>query len=542
MEQRGRMSEPRTTEHFRIGLQLKSAIILTLVVLGVTAAGGWFYYDTTRRSLRSSDRRHAARLAKVLGMAGQYDLRRAGRDSLLRDLVTDLLRMDNVRYVALVDAQGLVVASACGEADPQRWASLVNLPVAVSTTRQVSDDTLILTRPIITRNVSWYKERLVGAVRIVFDTQGTTARLKGVQHRMAAVAGALVLCGIPVGYLGVWRLMLKPLRRLLAVTGRLARGDFGARSEVRRGDEIGRLASAFDSMTGELARMRDELLEANEQLEQKVAERTEELQVANLRLRSEMGEKEEFLRAVSHDLNAPLRNVAGMATMVMIKWRDQLPEEVLARLQRIQANVDEETSLIAELLELSRIRTRPQKRQVVEMGELLRHVGETFDYELRSRSIDLEIAAGMPALYVEKNRIRKVFQNLIDNAIKYMHRTEGGWIRIDYRRGKRMHEFSVSDNGPGIPEDQHEKVFCIFRRAENAAATDVQGKGVGLAAVRTVVSNYDGRAWVRSQPDCGSTFFVALGIENTRPPAEVGGEYERADAESLQADYRPAGG
>ena len=542
MEQPSRMSGPRTTEHFRIGLQLKSAIILTLVVLGVTAAGGWFYYDTTRRSLRSSDQRHAARLAKVLGMAGQYDLRRAGRDSLLRDLVTDLLRMDNVRYVALVDARGLVVASACGEADPQRWASLVNLPVAVSTTRQVSDDTLIVTRPIITRNVNWYKERLVGAVRIVFDTQGTTARLKSVQQRMAAVAGALVLCGIPVGYLGVWRLILKPLRRLLAVTGRLARGDFAARSEVRRGDEIGRLASAFDSMTGELARMRDELLEANEQLEQKVAERTEELQVANLRLRSEMGEKEEFLRAVSHDLNAPLRNVAGMATMVMIKWRDQLPEEVLARLQRIQANVDEETSLIAELLELSRIRTRPQKRQVVEMGELLRHVGETFDYELRSRNIHLETAAGMPALYVEKNRIRKVFQNLIDNAIKYMHRPEGGWIRIDYRRAKRMHEFSVSDNGPGIPEDQHEKVFCIFRRADNAATTDVQGKGVGLAAVRTVVSNYDGRAWVQSEPDRGSTFFVALGIDNTRPPAEGGGEYAHAGAESFQADYRPAGG
>jgi signal transduction histidine kinase len=534
------MSQARATEHIRIGLQLKSAVILTLIVLGVTAAGGWFYYDMARRSLRSSDQRHAARLAKVLGMAGQYDLRRAGRDGLLRDLVTDLLRMDNVRYVALVDADGLVVASACGEADPQRWAALVDLPVAISTTRQVSDDTLILTRPIITRDVSWYKERLVGAVRIAFDTQATTAKLKNVQRRMAAVGGAIVLCAIPIGYLGVWRLTLKPLRRLLAVTGRLARGDFAARSEIRRGDEIGRLAAAFDSMTERLARMRDELLEANEQLEQKVAERTEELQLANLRLRSEMSEKEEFLRAVSHDLNAPLRNVAGMATMVMIRWRDELPEEVIARLQRIQANVDEETSLIAELLELSRIRTRPQKRQVVEMGELLRHVAETFEYELRSRNIELDIAGPTPALYVEKSRIRKVFQNLIDNAIKYMHRREGGWIRIGYRREKRMHEFSVSDNGPGIPEDQHEKVFCIFRRADGAATAEVQGKGVGLAAVRSVVSNYDGRAWVESQPGRGATFFVALGIEDTQPPPE-GGEDARADDESLQADYHPAG-
>jgi len=535
------MTQSRTRPCVQIGLQLKSAIILTLVVLGVTVAGGWFYFDTARKSLRMADKRHAAHLAKVLGLAGQYDLREGGRDSLLRDLATDLVRMDNVRYVALVDSRGIVVASGCGDDDPKRWTSLVELPVAVSTTRQLSDDVLIVARPIVARNVNWYRQRLVGAVRIVFDTRATTAKLAQVQERIVTVAVTIVLCGIPVGYVLVWRVMLKPLRRLLAVTGRLAKGDFAARSEIRRGDEIGRLASAFDAMTGDLARMRDELLEANEQLERKVAERTEALQVANLRLRSEMAEKEEFLRAVSHDLNAPLRNVAGMATMVMIKWRDQLPEEVLARLQRIQANVDAETALIAEILELSRIRTRPEKREAVPVADLLQRVAETFDYELRSRNIQLEIADGMPVLFVEKNRIRKVFQNLIDNAIKYMHRDEGGWIRIGYRRDGRLHEFSVCDNGPGIPADQCERIFCIFRRADSPATADVQGKGVGLATVRSVVSNYDGRAWVDSQLGQGATFFVALGVENTRPPAETDDEYAATDDHSLQTHHHLAG-
>ena len=312
---------------------------------------------------------------------------------------------------------------------------------------------------------------------------------------------------------------------------------------IRHTDEIGQLGNAFDTMAGELARMRDELLEANEQLERKVNERTEELQVANGRLRSEMTEKEEFLRAVSHDLNAPLRNVAGMATMIVMKWRDQLPEEVLARLQRIQANVDIEASLIGELLELSRIRTRPQKRQVVDLDRLIYGVAETFDFELKSRGIDLEIAPGMPVLYVEPTRLRKVFQNLIDNAIKYMHRPQGGWIRIGYRRTKRSHEFTVADNGPGIAAAERERIFCVFRRADSAAAAEVQGKGVGLALVRSVVSNYDGRAWVESELAEGSTFHVALDVENTRPPeAATEGHADEGQHNLAPAGHHPAGG
>jgi len=533
------MGKAQVRRNLRFGLQLKSVLILTLVVLGVTAAGGWCYFDAARESLRKSDRQHAAHLAKALGMAAQYDLRQ-GDDHALQRLVSDFLRSEGVRYVALVDARGLSVASACADGKPRRWARLADLPVTICTTRQASEDVLVLSRPIVMRDVVWWEERLVGAVRIVFDTRATTARLAVVQERMAAVAGVIVLCGIPVGYLLVWRTILKPVRRLAAVTGRLAKGDFGARARIGRVDEIGRLGAAFDGMAGDLARMRDELLEANEQLERKVAERTEDLQLANERLRTEMAEKEEFLRAVSHDLNAPLRNIAGMATLITMKWREDLPEDVIARLGRIQANVDAETSLIAELLELSRIRTRPQKRRVVKMGELLARLGETFDYELKSRHVELTVADGMPELFVERSRIRQLFQNLIDNAIKYMHRDEGGQVRIAYRRERRMHVFRVADNGPGIPPDQHERIFCVFRRAANAAA-EVQGKGVGLALVRGVVSNYDGRAWVESEPGRGATFYVALDIENTTPPTRAAENVEHTAPDIIEADYHPAG-
>ena len=221
----------------------------------------------------------------------------------------------------------------------------------------------------------------------------------------------------------------------------------------------------------------------------------------------------------------------------MMKWRDTLPEEVVARLQRIQANVDVETSLISELLELSRIKSNPQKRQVVDMGALVRDVARTFEYTLKERNIDLRIQEGMPCLYVEPNRLRQVFQNLIDNAAKYMHRSRGGYIEVGYELVEDMHQFYVRDNGPGIPEEDLQKVFYVFRRSESAAG--VEGKGVGLAVVKDVVANYDGQAWVRSEKGRGSTFYVGLSVRSTLPPEQENRHGERTVCS--EAENHPVG-
>ncbi len=178
-------------------------------------------------------------------------------------------------------------------------------------------------------------------------------------------------------------------------------------------------------------------------------------------------------------------------------------------------NVDTQSSLIAELLELSRIRTRPQKRTAVDMGSLVRELAGTFEFELKNRNIEMRIDPEMPTLYAEKSRMREVFQNLIDNAIKYMDRKEGGLIEIRHSTAGGFHTFCIADNGPGIPREEQKRIFQVFQRS---SAAKVQGKGVGLALVKSVVANYNGRAWVRSDPGKGATFFLALEIKNTVLP------------------------
>jgi len=507
----------RYPRQLRVGLQSKAILVLAVVAISVMAVGGWFYFATTRSLVRKTDHSHAARLCQTLVLAAQEDLA-DGHGAGLQRIVNDFIRKDNVSYIALLDDAGKIIATASRDAGHGRWTELVKMPVALSMARQVGDDLLVVARPIVKTDAASGKRRILGAARLAMDTSATTGNLIAAQRRLGIIAAVVVLCTIPLGYLLVWRVMVQPIRRLLAATRRLGSGDFAARSGLKRTDEIGELGAAFDKMAERIRETRRQLILANEGLEHKVAERTEELQILNQHLREEMAEKEDFLRAVSHDLNAPLRNIAGMATMMLMKWQKKLPEQVVTKLQRVQANVEAETSLISELLELSQIKTRTQKRRLVDMGKLLADLAGTFEFELKSRNIALQIDRNMPQLHLEKNRIRQVFQNLIDNAIKYMDRPAGGRIEVGYRFAEGMHLFSVADNGPGIPPNEQQEIFYIFRRAQNVATSKVQGKGVGLALVKGIAANYGGKAYVQSQIGRGSTFYVTLADRYTQDP------------------------
>lgn len=515
----------------KVGLQLKSVLMLTFVIICVTAAGGWFYFDATRSWLRHSDLRQAARMSQALSLAAEEGLRE-NKSVPLQRLASDFIRNDDVFYVAVLDKNGDVLASASRD-DNSRWPVLVNLPVSVSSVEQ-RDDVVLLASPVIGRASGGGKGGVVGGIRLVLGTCTTLTSLAEVQQRMGVIAAAIILCATPLGYVLIWRIIIQPFRKLLATTRKLAGGDWTARTHITRNDEIGELARSFDSMADELAVSRDELVVANDLLEKKIRDRTTQLQVTNRRLRDEMGEKEDFLRAVSHDLNAPLRNIAGMATIILMKWGNELPEEVVSRLQRIQVNVDAGSGLISELLQLSHIKTRPQKREVVDIGELFADVVKTFECDAESRDIEISLEEGMPKLYVEKNRIHQVFQNLVENAMKYMNRRRGGRVEIGYSNPDGYHRFYVADNGPGIAPDQHQKVFYVFRRGDSPNMAEVEGKGIGLAVVRSVVSNYDGRAWVQSEPGHGATFFVELDARCTELPVECSeSETQGADEDSV---------
>jgi signal transduction histidine kinase len=255
-----------------------------------------------------------------------------------------------------------------------------------------------------------------------------------------------------------------------------------------------------------IRRHQHDLRQANADLETKVAQRTGQLEAANRQLSNEIAEKEDFLRAVSHDLNAPLRNISGMTSMLLSKHAEKFDEEIVHRLQRIQKNVETETDLISELLELSRIKTRREKMELVEIAALVHDLEGILENDLRTNHISVIVDTPLPVINGERSRFRQIFQNLMDNAIKYMGDGSVREIHIGCIVRPTEAEFYVRDTGLGIPKEDLGKVFYIFRRGKNSTARNIPGKGVGLSCVKSIVETYSGSIWVQSEQGKGSTF------------------------------------
>ena len=316
--------------------------------------------------------------------------------------------------------------------------------------------------------------------------------------RRAVGAAALTALAImlPVVYVLIAR-AFEPITRLHAAAAAVADGQFALVDIKRPNDAMGKLATAFNVMVERLReqkRVADDanaqLIQANLNLEKAVEERTRDAEATSDRLRQEIDERGDFFRAVSHDLAAPLRNIDGMVASVLRKHADQLPEDAIRRLERVRHNVAVESELIGEVLELSRIKSRQGEKEPVNVAELVWDLRGVFDEDLRQKAIEVIVETQLPNLVAEKARVRQVFQNLIDNAIKYMGDGPLREIRVGCYVRRDKAEFYVKDTGIGIAPDEAEKVFYAFRRGTNHGG--VAGKGVGLAGVKAIVETLDG--------------------------------------------------
>jgi len=553
----------------RMGLQGKLILcFLFLLVLAMTASG-MLFFSKGRALLRHMVGEQAVQISHTLAMASETPL--AQREVAELDRIgRDVLKSLDVVTVAFYDAGGTLLSIASQDPDidarhPGAYASGAPTAEGLLKVRHSSSRVLgryaTVTAPVVSvrhatpaagptlgaTHVTTAPTKLVGYVTVCLGQSKDESRIDNVQALLLLIGACVVLVSLPVVYLLVYRIFM-PIRQLVDAADRIAGGDLTARVAIHRPDVIGTLARSFNQMVikvkqqqDDLAQANDQLERANHELERKVTERTAQLEAAagqlaaaNKRLSSEIAEKEDFLRAVSHDLNAPLRNISGMASMLLIKHRATFDQDVVHRLERIQKNVEVETDLISELLELSRIKTRRQKMEPVDLGKLVGELADVFENDLRERQIQLLVDTELPTLVGERARLRQVFQNLIDNAIKYMGDgspaagTTGPRLREIHvgcavRPAGAEAEFYVRDTGIGIEPDDMDKVFCVFRRGKGQAVQGVSGKGVGLASVKSIVETYSGSIWVESAPNVGSTFRFTMNGKHLTDTGDTGG-------------------
>jgi signal transduction histidine kinase len=227
-------------------------------------------------------------------------------------------------------------------------------------------------------------------------------------------------------------------------------------------------------------------------------------EMAELALALERSNREldSFAYAASHDLRAPLRGIANLS-----QWIEEdlvatgvLKADTREMLDLMRLRMHRMEGLIEGLLQYSRAGRTHQEPEIVDIGGL---VHEVIDLISPPEGTSITVGSDLPTIRTERLPLQQVFMNLIGNAIKHANRDDCE-IDIDARRVGPFYEFSVKDNGPGIPPDYHDRIWGIFQTLESR--DQVEGAGIGLALVKKIVESQKGRAWVESAPGSGATF------------------------------------
>jgi PAS domain S-box-containing protein len=224
-------------------------------------------------------------------------------------------------------------------------------------------------------------------------------------------------------------------------------------------------------------------------------------------LESKNSELEQFTYTVSHDLKAPIVTIKGFLGFLV---KDALAGNVKrldADVQRISDAADNMYKLLNDLLELSRIGRLMNQPTTIKLPELFREACELLQGRLQERNVCVRVEDGLPCVYGDHQRLLQVFQNLLDNAAKFMGTQVTPCVEIGlrgYEDNKSV--IYVRDNGVGIPPEHHERIFGLFNRLDPKS----EGTGVGLALVKRIIEFHGGRIWVESEPGKGSTFLFTL--------------------------------
>jgi len=223
--------------------------------------------------------------------------------------------------------------------------------------------------------------------------------------------------------------------------------------------------------------------------------------------------KTQFIDVVSHELRTPLTVMRGYIDLVDSEYSSKLDPRFSVRLRTIKANTDKLYSLVESMLDMSRlekgaleIHTEPVRIETI-LEEVV--AARRPDADEKRHNVTLEIEGKLPLIHADRRRLKDVFNNLVDNAVKYT--PEGGRVQVYARDEGRMLHVWVKDNGVGIPLDQLGKIFDRFHIvASNDLSHQVNRLGLGLPIAKGIVEAHGGRLWVESQVGKGSVFHVDL--------------------------------
>lgn len=228
------------------------------------------------------------------------------------------------------------------------------------------------------------------------------------------------------------------------------------------------------------------------------------LEKSNRILKQKNEELQNFAYILSHDLKTPIRGVLTLAEFMEEDLENNQLEEVPDHIKAIKRRIIRMNSLIEGILDFSKIGMVMSKKEDIDLNDV---VNEIFEDAITKENIVCTIKTKLPIIHNVRVLFVQLFSNLISNAVKHNDK-EQGIITIDYCASKDFYEFSVADNGPGIAENYHEKIFKLFQTLSEDE--EIDSTGVGLSIVKKIITVLNGTITLESKINEGAIFYIKI--------------------------------
>lgn len=448
-----------------LGVIVLALIVIELVVIYAIQS---YYYSSAKQYLISK----INAVTSVLSIHSQDSS--ANFSAEVRNMLETFNEKDKIELMA-INSKGRVVLTSSGfspDADnlmPDYEDAMNNGQGSYIGRLEGGEKILAVSVPLSSLNSEYSSVRMVTSLTEIDNT------IKGYILFVTAICAAIILIIVITGLYFAGSIV-KPIRQISGITRKFAMGDFSVRIQSNTDDEIGELCGSINHMADELS--------------------------------SAEAMKNDFISSVSHELRTPLTAIKGWAETLMVDGGEN-PDTMKKGVGVIVNETERLSQMVEELLDFSRMQNGHLTMQNATL-DILAELGDAvLIYSDKARREQIKIIYDepemLPFVYGDKNRIRQVFINVIDNAVKYSEPEDSVTIRAREKDGKIV--VSVKDTGCGIKESDLAKVKTKFYKANHTR----RGSGIGLAVADEIIAMHGGKLDIYSAGEgTGTTVTITL--------------------------------
>lgn len=453
----------RTTIANRWFLKSFSAVVIVLVLLDIVLYCLFraYFYSTVEQTLKSELNLVSTVLTRY------YNSNSTGSgvnySNEVRSTVESFAKKDRMELM-MINSEGKVIITSSGF-EPSNTYDMPDYDSArkseggigvYSGYQSNGEKVMAVTALLETGNDNY------NAVRVVTSLSKVDIQLGVIMIFIIAISGAIIILMLVLGLYFIKSIVM-PLRVISANARKIAKGDFSVHIEEKTDDELGELCRVFNDMADEL-------------------ENSEKI-------------KNDFISSVSHELRTPLTAIKGWSETIAASPDDK--ETARKGMRVIAEETGRLSDMVEELLDFSRIQGGRFNLSKANMDVFAELTDAVIIYSEKARQENKNLIYDEPSeivtIYGDRNRIRQVFINIIDNAIKYS--ADNGRISVDTAVTDKSVIITVEDNGCGIAQSDLSKVKSKFYKANNT----VRGSGIGLAVADEIVSAHGGTLVIESE-------------------------------------------